>query len=163
MPKLLSVIDELSHSSIDPLKTLAQTLKRWLEPIVCRWRFTRSNGIIAGFHRKMKLIQHLAYGFRNFNNYRLRVIEKRGSLTHHLVLSHQDILLFWSSTVYWSLYRSNSYKNQLTKWIHHVYQRFIISTLICPFQVPYFYKSLKSNPEFKNPTRARLFSGLVLL
>ncbi|HAT2083655.1 TPA: transposase, partial [Legionella pneumophila] len=26
-----------------------------------------------GFHRKMKLIQRRAYGFRNFENYRLRV------------------------------------------------------------------------------------------
>ncbi|HAT1775651.1 TPA: transposase, partial [Legionella pneumophila] len=25
------------------------------------------------FHRKMKLIQRRAYGFRNFENYRLRV------------------------------------------------------------------------------------------
>ena len=38
------------------------------------WRFSRSNGITEGFHRKMKLIQRRAYGFRNFNNYRLRVL-----------------------------------------------------------------------------------------
>ena len=31
-----------------------------------------------GFHRKMKLIQRRAYGFRNFNNYRLRVIAQCG-------------------------------------------------------------------------------------
>ncbi|HAU1716213.1 TPA: transposase [Legionella pneumophila] len=30
-------------------------------------------GITEGFHRKMKLIQRRAYGFRNFENYRLRV------------------------------------------------------------------------------------------
>ncbi|WP_083505156.1 transposase [Legionella santicrucis] len=29
--------------------------------------------ITEGFHRKMKLIQRRAYGFRNFENYRLRV------------------------------------------------------------------------------------------
>jgi transposase len=78
LPKLLRVIDELGHSSFDPLETLAQTLKRWLEPIVCMWRFTRSNGITEGFHRKIKLIQRRAYGFRNFNNYRLRVIAQCG-------------------------------------------------------------------------------------
>ena len=33
-----------------------------------------SNGITEGFHRKMKLIQRRAYGFRNFQNYRLRVL-----------------------------------------------------------------------------------------
>ncbi len=32
------------------------------------WRFARNNGIVAGFHRKMKLIQRRAYGFRNFEN-----------------------------------------------------------------------------------------------
>ncbi|HAT1922493.1 TPA: hypothetical protein JAZ42_04415 [Legionella pneumophila] len=35
--------------------------------------FTKNNGITEGFHRKMKLIQRRAYGFRNFENYRLRV------------------------------------------------------------------------------------------
>lgn len=29
--------------------------------------------ITEGFHRKMKLIQRRAYGFRNFENYRLRI------------------------------------------------------------------------------------------
>lgn len=78
LPRLLQVIEELSDSLLDPLQTLAQTLKRWLEPIVCMWRFTRSNGITEGFHRKMKLIQRRAYGFKNFNNYRLRVIAQCG-------------------------------------------------------------------------------------
>ena len=78
LPQLLRVIEELSDSLLDPLETLAQTLNRWLEPIVCMWRFMRSNGITEGFHRKMKLIQRRAYGFRNFNNYRLRVIAQCG-------------------------------------------------------------------------------------
>ena len=29
-------------------------------------RFTKNNGITEGFHRKMKLIQRLAYGYKNF-------------------------------------------------------------------------------------------------
>lgn len=45
LPKLLRLIEQLSGSGMDPLLTLAQTLQRWLEPIVCMWRFTRSNGI----------------------------------------------------------------------------------------------------------------------
>ena len=51
---------------------------RWIEPIACMWRTTRNNGITEGFHRKMKLIQRRAYGFRNFENYRLRVIAQCG-------------------------------------------------------------------------------------
>ena len=41
-------------------------------------RSTRDNILTEGFGRKMKLIQRRAYGFRNFNNYRLRVITQCG-------------------------------------------------------------------------------------
>jgi len=41
-------------------------------------RFTRNNGITEGFHRKMRSIQRRAYGFRSFENYRLRVIDQCG-------------------------------------------------------------------------------------
>jgi hypothetical protein len=53
--------------------TLGNTLHNWSDEIVCMWRFTKSNRITEGFHRKMKLIQRKAYGFKNFDNYRLRV------------------------------------------------------------------------------------------
>ncbi|MCF6776260.1 transposase, partial [Thiotrichales bacterium 19X7-9] len=49
------------------------TLYKWKDEIARMWRFTKNNGITEGFHRKMKLIQRRAYGFRNFENYRLRV------------------------------------------------------------------------------------------
>ena len=38
----------------------------------------KNNGITEGFHRKMKLIQRRAYGYRNFENYRLRVLVECG-------------------------------------------------------------------------------------
>ncbi len=69
----LRMIEQLRQSPLPPLKKLAKTLKSWKEEIARMWRFTKSNGITEGFHRKMKLIQRNAYGFRNFENYRLRV------------------------------------------------------------------------------------------
>lgn len=72
--QLLYIIEQLRQSGFAPLATLANTLASWSEEIACMWRFTKNNGITEGFHRKMKLIQRRAYGFRNFNNYRLRVI-----------------------------------------------------------------------------------------
>jgi len=36
-------------------------------------RFTRNNGITEGFHTKMELISRQAYGFRNFEDCRMRV------------------------------------------------------------------------------------------
>lgn len=77
-PRLLCIIAELEQSGFAPLQTLARTLRSWQEEIACMWRFTKNNGITEGFHRKMKLIQRRAYGFRNFNNYRLRVIAECG-------------------------------------------------------------------------------------
>jgi transposase len=71
-------IKRLKQSRFKPLETLAKTLRTWIEPIACMWRFTKNNGITEGFHRKMKLIQRRAYGFKNFQNYRLRVIAQCG-------------------------------------------------------------------------------------
>ena len=51
----------------------ATTLASWKDEVARMWRFSKSNGITEGFHRKMKLIQRRAYGFRNFENYRVRV------------------------------------------------------------------------------------------
>ena len=71
--KLLEKIKELKDTPFQALKTLGKTLFSWKEEVVRMFRFSRNNGITEGFHRKMKLIQRRAYGFRNFENYRLRV------------------------------------------------------------------------------------------
>ena len=59
---------------------LGKTLRLWFEPIIRMWRFTKSNGITEGFHRKMKLIQRRGFGYRNFQNYRLRVLIECGRI-----------------------------------------------------------------------------------
>ncbi|MGV7006380.1 transposase [Desulfovibrio sp. QI0442] len=71
--ELLDKIDQLRKTPFAPLRTLGKTLHNWREEVARMFRFTRNNGITEGFHRKMKLIQRRAYGFRNFENYRLRV------------------------------------------------------------------------------------------
>lgn len=74
IPQILWHMNELLNSPWTPLKTFGETLKSWLEPIVRMWRFTKNNGITEGFHTKMEMISRRAFGFRNFKNYRLRVI-----------------------------------------------------------------------------------------
>jgi transposase len=74
IPQLLWHMNECLESPWEPLKTFGQTLKSWLEPIVRMWRFTKNNGITEGLHTKMEMISRRAFGFRNFKNYRLRVI-----------------------------------------------------------------------------------------
>jgi transposase len=69
----LRAIAELRQSALPQLVTLGETLHCWSEEIARMWRFTRNNGITEGFHNEMELIARQAYGFRNFENYRLRV------------------------------------------------------------------------------------------
>lgn len=76
--ELLELIATLRLSGLQAAQTLATTLAGWTEEIACMWRFSRNNGITEGFHRKMKLIQRRAYGFRSFSNYRLRVLAQCG-------------------------------------------------------------------------------------
>ena len=71
LPKFLKLIRQLS---LTPARALADTLTSWLEPIVAMWRFSKSNGITEGFHTKMEMLSRRAFGFRNFENYRLRVL-----------------------------------------------------------------------------------------
>lgn len=76
--RLLALIGELLQSAFEPLVRLGKTLQSWREALVTMWRFTKNNAITEGFHRKMKLLQRRAYGFRNFHNYRLRVLAHCG-------------------------------------------------------------------------------------
>lgn len=61
-----------------PARAQAATLRSWIEPIGRMWCFTRSNGITEGFHTKMEMLSRRAYGFRNFENYRMRVLAQCG-------------------------------------------------------------------------------------
>lgn len=70
---LLRYIDQLQSSGFEALRTLGQTLWSWRQEVACMWRFTKNNGITEGFHTKMEMISRRAYGFKNFENYRLRV------------------------------------------------------------------------------------------
>ena len=84
--ELLGYMNQLSKEQFEPLNRLHNSLMEWIDPIVNMWRYTKSNSITEGFHRKMKLIQRRAYGFRNFQNYRLRVRILCGSIKLHSIL-----------------------------------------------------------------------------
>jgi transposase len=71
--RLLAAIEHLRQTPLPHLAQLGETLHSWKDEIGRMWRFTRNNGITEGFHNKMETISRQAYGFRNFENYRLRV------------------------------------------------------------------------------------------
>ncbi len=74
IPQFLWQMDELLKSPLPFMKAFGETLRSWADPIVRMWRFTKNNGITEGLHTKMEMISRRAFGFRNFQNYRLRVI-----------------------------------------------------------------------------------------
>jgi transposase len=74
----LNVIAELEDSGFSQLNTLAQTLKDWQEEIGRMWHSSKNNGVTEGFHNKMEVISRRAFGYRNFNNYRRRVLAMSG-------------------------------------------------------------------------------------
>ena len=71
--EFLGYLQQLKESPSASLVSLGQTLEDWQEEIVRMWRFSRNNGITEGFHTKMEVISRRAFGFKNFDNYRLRV------------------------------------------------------------------------------------------
>jgi transposase len=73
IPHFLGAIEQLKAWKMKPLLQLAETFDSWKEEIARMWRFTKNNGITEGFHTKMEMISRRAYGFKNFENYRLRV------------------------------------------------------------------------------------------
>lgn len=66
-------IEELKNSGFSPLQKLGVTLESWKEEVARMFRFTKTNSITEGLHNKMEMISRRAFGFRNFNNFRLRV------------------------------------------------------------------------------------------
>lgn len=71
--EFLKRIEALKCSGFGALESLGITLEKWSEEIVRMWRFTKTNSITEGLHNKMEELSRRAYGFRNFENYRLRV------------------------------------------------------------------------------------------
>ena len=74
----LKAIEFLRQTKFKSLNTLADTLESWQEEILRMLRFSRSNAATEGFHNKMEKISRSAYGYRNFNNYKQRVLLQCG-------------------------------------------------------------------------------------
>lgn len=70
----LQMIRQLKQSPIEALRTLGETLSSWRNEVGRMWRFSKTNSITEGLHNKMEMISRRAFGFRNFENYRIRVL-----------------------------------------------------------------------------------------
>jgi transposase len=68
-----------TSSDVPELERLARTIARWEVPIL-RWHRTRlTNAATEGTNLVVKNIKRLGFGFRNFENYRLRLLLRCGT------------------------------------------------------------------------------------
>jgi transposase len=50
------------------------TIIRWFDEIIAYFDNRTTSGVVEGINNKLKLIKRSAYGFRNFDNYRIRCL-----------------------------------------------------------------------------------------
>ncbi|NJK52748.1 MAG: transposase [Leptolyngbyaceae cyanobacterium SU_3_3] len=50
------------------------TIENWLEEITSYFFNRTTSGVVEGINNKLKLIKRLGYGFRNFENFKLRCL-----------------------------------------------------------------------------------------
>lgn len=76
--RLVEFYEHVADAEIDELTTLATTIERW-EPELLRWHLTGlSNGVVEGTNLLVKNTKRSGFGFRNFQNYRHRVLLRAG-------------------------------------------------------------------------------------
>ncbi len=50
------------------------TIIRWLHEIIAYFDYKTTSGVVEGINNKLKLIKRSAYGFKNFENFRVRCL-----------------------------------------------------------------------------------------
>ncbi len=70
----INLTNWLSYSKLPELQTFRNTLMKWRDEILNYFKTRITNARTEEFNRKAKLIQRNAYGFKNFQNYRLKIL-----------------------------------------------------------------------------------------
>ena len=68
-----------AHESGPELATLAKTLRRWRHEILAHHATGASNGPVEAANLLIKQVKRSGRGFRNINNYRLRILLAGGT------------------------------------------------------------------------------------
>ena len=84
------ILDRMGQSKIDKVRSLRATLVNWRKEILQFFNHKITNGRVEGFNRRAKLLQRKAYGYSNFENYRMKLLNETAPKaarrqTHHQV------------------------------------------------------------------------------
>lgn len=71
---LTKLTDALALSKVPELKSLRKTLLKWIDEILNYFENKLTNARTEGFNNVAKQVQKRAYGYKNFNNYRLKLL-----------------------------------------------------------------------------------------
>lgn len=72
--RLAEWIYDAETSGLRPFADCARTYHNWSVGIVNSLRYPYSNGFTEGCNNKIKVLKRNAYGFRNFNRFRNRIL-----------------------------------------------------------------------------------------
>lgn len=71
---LKKLLDQMALSTLPEIKTLRKTLMKWKNEILNYFENRITNARTEGFNNLAKLYQKRAFGYKNFENYRLRLL-----------------------------------------------------------------------------------------
>jgi transposase len=72
--KLKSLEDTISNDCLVEFKELLHTLNNWRGEILNYFDYRITNGFVEGKNNRIKTIKRTAYGYRNMDNFRLRIL-----------------------------------------------------------------------------------------
>ena len=80
--RLWRILDRCARSDVPELLRLARTLDAWSEELLAYWHSTGrrgvSNGPTEATNALINKVKRVGHGFRNFDNYRLRLLLAAG-------------------------------------------------------------------------------------
>ena len=72
--KLVLLEEKIACSSLPEFKELLRTFRNWREEILNYFDYRITNGFVEGKNNQIKTIKRMAYGYRNMDNFRLRIL-----------------------------------------------------------------------------------------
>jgi len=71
----LGLLEErISNDSLAEFKELLHTLGNWREKILNHFDYWITNGFVERKNNRIKTIKRMAYGYRNLDNFRMRIL-----------------------------------------------------------------------------------------
>ena len=72
--RLILLEERIANDSLPEFKELLHTLTNWREEILNYFDYRITNGFLEGKNNRIKTIKRTAYGYRNLDNFRLRIL-----------------------------------------------------------------------------------------